>query len=319
MTSISSLAALSDNFFIELSDYSVVSVTGEDAADYLHGQLTVNTKSFDHQSARWSAHCDFKGKTWAVQLIQSNPSGFVLSANASANEASLEQLQKYGVFSKVTFTTTAQKQCIVRGPWVTQFMTQIFGGIPSTEGQSLSKGSDFCCELPGLAGHYLLILGDDNYSALIADAKSNNVDEYDSVVFEALSIRAGLPSVAFDTVNQFVPQMMNLQALNAIDFDKGCYMGQEVVARTRYLGKNKRAAYPLVTNHYVKCTIGATIDKQVGDNWRKGGTVLREASLTNETWLLAVLANDTQTGDELRLGEDQPTIFKTLDIPYSIE
>ena len=115
--------------------------------------------------------------------------------------------------------------------------------------------------------------------------------------------------------------MFNMQALDAIDFKKGCYMGQEVVARTKYLGKNKRATYRLIaTTESDSLTVepSATLEKAIEDNWRRGGTVVHAANVENNLSLLAVLSNDTQVGDVLRLKEFPDALFTVAELPYEL-
>ena len=113
--------------------------------------------------------------------------------------------------------------------------------------------------------------------------------------------------------------MFNVQAINGIDFDKGCYMGQEVVARTRFLGKNKRAAFAFHIDSAVPVNIGDSIEKMAGEHWRSGGTVITAATLGNETWFMAVVANDTSSDDIHRLAENPSITCYPSALPYSIE
>ena len=319
MKSIASLSQLPADYCIALSDYSAIRVTGGDAGTYLHGQLTVNTQQFNEDSARWSAHCDFKGKTWAIQLVVKNPQGYTLVSPESATLASAEQLKKYGVFSKVDIEVQKPEQYVIKGKRLLSFVEEWFGAVPTSSMATLNRDDSFCVRLSPLEDHLWLVLDEHASQAFSGFCDAADIAILEQVVFEALATQHGLPVVTGDNINQFVPQMMNLQALDAIDFDKGCYMGQEVVARTRYLGKNKRATYPLYTNHCVNAAIGGSIEKQVGENWRRGGTVLRCANLADETWVLAVLANDTQPADILRVSEDEQTPLEAKRIPYAIE
>jgi folate-binding Fe-S cluster repair protein YgfZ len=98
-------------------------------------------------------------------------------------------------------------------------------------------------------------------------------------------------------------------------------MGQEVVARTKFLGKNKRALYILQSNKPLDAENikpGALLEKSIGDNWRRGGVIVRSSSNSKSTKLLAVLANDTQEDDVLRLKGSMETL-RVLPLPYSVD
>ena len=142
---------------------------------------------------------------------------------------------------------------------------------------------------------------------------------YSQVVFDAIQIESVHASLQGEAVAEYVPQMINVQALNGIDFDKGCYMGQEVVARTRFLGKNKRAAYSFKLEENVNIKPGDTLEKQLGENWRIAGKVLNVATLDNETWFIAVLNNDTTSEDLHRLADNNAITCYPNTLPYSIE
>jgi folate-binding Fe-S cluster repair protein YgfZ len=107
--------------------------------------------------------------------------------------------------------------------------------------------------------------------------------------------------------------------LNAIDFEKGCYMGQEVVARTKYLGRNKRAGFILQGDTYEHDLSGEQLEYQIGENWRPGGKILRCGTNAKLTWVFAVLANDTEIGSSFRLKSSPDRIFITQALPYVLQ
>ena len=139
--------------------------------------------------------------------------------------------------------------------------------------------------------------------------------------FDAIEIQAGLPQVFGHNISSLVPQMLNLQFLDAIDFDKGCYMGQEVVARTKFLGKNKRAAFYLsakIPSDSTGIADEQSVEIQIGENWRKAGVINRIAIQGDSIVLLAVLPNDTEATNMLRLKSSQ-THLDIMPLPYSVE
>lgn len=314
------LASLPTDFVVPLSHMGVVQCVGEQSADYLHGQITIDVKSFAQDAIRRTAHCDFKGKAWALPYLCRHAENYWLLTHKGALEASLAQLQKYGVFSKISLSDESDNIALffARGEHVDSFINDTFGACPDVDHTQTSEHG-LVAKLALPAG-YLLALTAQGQTAWANWCEKSAIATFDTAVFEALCIAAGVPDVAGQNVNQFVPQMMNLQLLDGIDFKKGCYMGQEVVARTRYLGRNKRAAYALkATTQSLPATsldIGVKVDKQLGENWRSGGTVLRSAILGEEVWVLAVLANDTEASAVFRLsGTEQPE-FHVEPLPY---
>ena len=122
------------------------------------------------------------------------------------------------------------------------------------------------------------------------------------------------------TLGEFVPQMLNFQAINAIDFDKGCYMGQEVVARTKFLGKNKRACFILEGDCETlpeQAIVGKLLEIQLDENWRRGGVINRACFDNGRLYILAVMANDTEVGSVVRL-KDTEVHLKVCELPYTL-
>ncbi|MBT1452325.1 tRNA-modifying protein YgfZ [Glaciecola sp. XM2] len=309
------------SFLVNLASRHLVSISGEQRDEYLHGQLTVNTKQFDAKKARITAHCDFKGKMWSVSILSAFAQSYhMLMPQASAKET-LTQLKKYGVFSKVAIEDTTAQWRILGGSGeaVNASLQTLFPDLTNEHLGVTSNTFGQVITFDDTTVRYLVTLNEQGFIRL-RDAYADSIGD-DETVFELLEIEAGLAFLQDNTVGEFVPQMLNLQALNAIDFDKGCYMGQEVVARTKFLGKNKRATYILSSDKSLPLdTIapGATLEKSVGENFRRGGTLLTGANGENGSKVLAVLANDTQVGDVLRL-KDSGEQLTVLPLPYSLE
>ena len=121
--------------------------------------------------------------------------------------------------------------------------------------------------------------------------------------------------------------MLNLQAINGISFTKGCYLGQETVARMQYLGKNKRALFSLNSTENIKLAgevnAGDIIEQQLGENWRKAGDVLTSyvsdrQDDKQQINVQAVLASDVDENTKLRLKAQPEVLFSLVDLPYSI-
>ncbi|MCV2883255.1 tRNA-modifying protein YgfZ [Aestuariibacter sp. AA17] len=322
----SALATLPHNLFCELDSMSVIHVHGEESIKYLQGQVTIDMAAVNTNNAVMGCHCDFKGKTWnifyALAEKPTSDSGDITSVylvnHKGATEKSLAELNKYGVFAKVDILdVSAQWQVFgLAGESVIDALKAIIP-LPSDDDLNVVQHDDVkVITLSHPIPRYLVLARGD-----IADSLKESMSSFKEhpAVWEALDILAGIPNIQATTQNEFVPQMMNLHALNAISFDKGCYMGQEVVARTKYLGKNKRAAFILKSDDNTQLVAGDTLEVKVDENWRRGGTVLRSAALNQTSFVLAVLPNDTKTGDILRSKDNPDQILTVLPLPYSLE
>ncbi len=183
----------------------------------------------------------------------------------------------------------------------------------------VESDSGFCITLDYPADTVLLALKKDASPAFLQAVSNADFPLFEETAATALDIASGIPALTSEEqINQYVPQMMNLQALDAIDFNKGCYMGQEVVARTRYLGRNKRAAMIFKLPEACDEIATAKLEKQAGEHWRSGGTILRAAVLGEETWILAVVNNDTTPEDSFRLSTNPALELIHCDLPYTL-
>lgn len=129
-------------------------------------------------------------------------------------------------------------------------------------------------------------------------------------------IRAGIGQVFLENTEEFVPQMINLQSIGGVSFKKGCYLGQEIVARMQYLGKLKRHLYRFSLDHQDLPNIGADLFSTVHTS-SVGRVVLAAQTEDHKIELLAVTQDDATT-NELWLQDNQTNHLKLLSIPYEV-
>ncbi|MDG1120883.1 MAG: tRNA-modifying protein YgfZ [Glaciecola sp.] len=295
----------------KLTHLGAIKVTGVDTQKYIQGQVTCNVESLLPEQWTFGAHCDFKGKMWNFFTAFYWHDAMYLLCDRDVIPSALAELKKYGVFSKVEITDASAELAIVGAADLSPINNQLFAQIASADKSVAAKQA-----------HIRLTLGSNDrlrHIILSTDWSITDGLTEGSLVWQALDIQAGIGSISSATSNEYVPQMLNLQSLNAIDFKKGCYMGQEVVARTKYLGKNKRAGYILSAPAAFDVAVGELLEVQVGENWRRGGQVLSCGVLDGHTWLFAVLPNDTQAGTDLRVKSQPDIIVTTQVLPYSLD
>jgi folate-binding protein YgfZ len=306
------------SYLSRLDNKGLIQLSGEEQAKYLQGQVTADINKLGEHNALLGCHCDFKGKTWNVFYTLQYQESILMLSHQESIPGSLAELKKYGVFAKVEIQGFSDQWVCLggAGAQLEQLITRSFTRFPSEHQQVVSNEMGLVMALKTTRSRYLLVLKNDYAEQFIANwGEILSPNEY----WELEDIQEGIPEIRSNTSNEFVPQMMNLHALDAINFEKGCYMGQEVVARTKFLGKNKRAAFILRTDLVTEIEPGDNLESQAGENWRRGGTILRNCSVGEQTWILAVLANDTEVGATLRLKEKPDVLFEVLPLPYSLE
>jgi folate-binding protein YgfZ len=129
-------------------------------------------------------------------------------------------------------------------------------------------------------------------------------------------IRAGIPTLYPQTQESFVPQMTNLQLIDGVSFTKGCYIGQEVVARMQYLGKLKRRMYLAHVDTETPPQPGDELFAQGSTSGQGAGRVVNAEARGEGYDLLAVIEIASAEENQVRLGEDGP-LLEILDLPYS--
>ena len=298
-----------------LNNIGVIQITGEERATYLQGQITADINKLNSNNSLLACHCDFKGKVWSVFYALAWQDSILLITHNSVLDKSLTELNKYGVFAKVEISNKSGDWRIIGGAG-SQFedsINELFGTLPTGDGTVISNDFGLVMSIQQPEQRYLVIQPEN------AKKQLNNELAQDGDLWEIADIRAGIGDIRDTSTNEYVPQMLNLQALHAIDFEKGCYMGQEVVARTKYLGRNKRAGFILKTESEKKDLSGEQLEYQIGENWRPGGKILRSGSDSGQTWIFAVLANDTEIGSSFRVKSAPNTIFITQPLPYPLQ
>ena len=293
--------------------HAVITVSGIDAEKYLQGQLTNDISNSALDNPILAAQCNFKGKMWAIFTVVPFQLGYYLITSKTSLDDTLRELKKFAVFSQVTIEYHADLSFISgHGDKITSINGEL--AISPNQGEGIQQGNNnsvsWRCGATQLT-HTIMQKSDSNN--LISE------DTGDGVLVNVLEVEAGKPMIYGQTNDTFIPQMMNLQAIDGISFKKGCYTGQEVVARAKFLGKNKRAMYLLQADHSQTIEVGLDLELAVGDNWRRIGTVVRSAHYDGQLSVLAVLPNDTETNHQFRLKDNHQLSFSVASLPYTLD
>ncbi|MGL5291380.1 MAG: tRNA-modifying protein YgfZ [Vibrionaceae bacterium] len=295
-----------------LDSFALVHVTGEEALTYLQGQLTCDLHTLAHHSSILGAHCDAKGKVWAVLRLFYHMQGIAYIVPQSVLRTQLEQIEKYAVFAKLTFTSNKQVLLGVLGEKADNTMQARFfgkGDIRATQ-----TGTAIRIE----PNRWLLAIDPQEADQFINDLGAR-ADLCDSTLWELYELNAGLPNITQETCNEFIPQAINLQALDAISFKKGCYTGQETVARAKYRGINKRAAFLLTGGDSVFPKPGDSFERSIDGFWRSGGTVLRSFRFSdNKAMALVVLPSDLEPSTYYRPSGSSEH-WQIIPLPYELD
>ena len=197
---------------IPLTHNALLAVTGDDATAFLHGQLTNDVESLKPGEAQWNGWCSAKGRLLATFLLVKRPEGYWIVLPAEIAPAIAKRLGMYVLRSKVKIADVTAQHTLLG----------LVGPVPGSEGVRIPLGAD----------RNVLVAPQ---GAALPQAPAGTPDEWDREL-----IHAGIPVIVAATQDQFVPQMVNFELLGGVSFKKGCYPGQEIVARTQYRGILKR-------------------------------------------------------------------------------
>ncbi|ENB7488497.1 tRNA-modifying protein YgfZ [Citrobacter koseri] len=304
---------------ITLDDWALASITGADSEKYMQGQVTADVNQLTEQQHLLVAHCDAKGKMWSNLRLFRDGDGFAWIERRTLREAQLTELKKYAVFSKVAITPDDERVLLgIAGFQARAALANIFSELPNSEKQVVSEGASTLLWFEHPAERFLLITdvatAESLTEKLRGEAALNNSQQW-----LALDIEAGIPVIDSANSGQFIPQATNLQALGGISFKKGCYSGQEMVARAKFRGANKRALWSLAGKASRVPEAGEDLELQMGENWRRTGTVLAAVQLDDGQVLVQVVMNNDMEADSVFRVRDDANTLHIVPLPYSLE
>ena len=301
-------------FFCTLSHEGVLAVRGADAGKFLQGQLTCNINYLSDNLSSLGARCTQKGRMQSSFRILLESDGVLLAMATELLEPQLADLKKYAVFSKSKLTDES-------AAWV-RFGLDHGDAALSSLGLELPADTDSVVRNDGLIAirvspqrAELWVAADQaasikgKLSALLTEGELNQ--------WLLGQIRAGIGQVMPSTRELFIPQMLNLQAVGGVSFKKGCYTGQEIVARMQYLGKLKRRLYRLQLDGSELPEPGTQLFAPTHNS--SIGEVVIAARGEENIELLAVLQAEAAESGDIHLAALEGPALHLLDLPYTLD
>lgn len=228
----------------DLSHQGLISAYGDDAGAFLQGQLTNDVREVDEQHSQLSAYCTPKGRMLANFRIFKRDDTYYLRLPRTLLENTLKRLSMFVLMSKVTLTDASDSLVHFgfSGPNADGALKKAVGDCPQDTDQVLQISDYTVIRVAGPHPRFE-IFGELEAMKTLWNKLDVDAAPVGAGPWEMLDILAGTPTIYPQTSEAFVPQMVNMQLLNGVNFKKGCYTGQEVVARMQYLGKLKRRMF----------------------------------------------------------------------------
>lgn len=284
-----------------LTKIAITRLSGQDRVKYLQGQVTCDVNALQPGQSTLGGHCDPKGKLWSDFRLLCLEESLLLLNTPSVLERQLPELKKFAVFSKVEIAADERHATGLAGKGTDAWVAAQFG-----------------LEQSGLVADGMAVKIEQDRWLLVGSEQADALPAGEESLWWGLEIKAGLPHMEAVHQGEFIPQMLNLQALDGICFNKGCYMGQETVARAKYRGANNRALFLLAGSASEPVNAGDTLEIQLGDNWRRSGMVLNAWQHQGQVWLTAVLPKDTEADARFRLKQEESSQLTLQPLPYEL-
>ncbi len=313
--------ALHDHVLCDLSHYGLIRASGVEAESFLQNQFCNDVRKVSPALSQLNGYCTPKGRVLALFRLFQQGDDYLLRLPREILEPTLKRLRMFILMSKVALEDDSDTQVSIgySGPEAAKHLTDILGNAPAAIDECLHTGTLSVIRVRGPHPRFE-IHGSEPAVRELWDTLSTLAGPAGSAAWNLLDIHAGLPEIVAATQEAFVPQMLNLQALDALSFHKGCYPGQEIVARMHYLGKLKRRMY--------RAHVDTTDDcPQPGDDLFSEGSesgqgvgkvVLAQTTPTGGVDLLAVIEIASAEQHGLRLRDANGPALSLQDLPYSI-
>ncbi len=235
-------AATGGTIVADLSQLGLIAFRGEDTATFLQGQLTNDVRALHSDSAQWNGLCSPKGRLLGNFLMWRQGEDTCLQLSGDLTASVLKRLSMFILRAKVKGRDASDEtvRLVVAGPQAAAAVGAAMGVLPEAPMRTATGASGLVVRV---GSDKFVLAVDPAQAATVWQALRQSAIPVGAPVWDWLRLSAGIPMIVAATQEQFVPQMVNLEVIGGVNFQKGCYTGQEIVARSQYLGKLKRRMF----------------------------------------------------------------------------
>lgn len=316
------------NFVSPLTHYGFLSIDGPDTSQFLQGQTTCNVSQVNTHHGTRGACCSPKGRVISSFLLGStHEENFILRMRHKLVDITEAALSKYIVFSKAKQTNANDDYVAIglSGTKSSGAIERIFGNVPNKKLGTIIQGDNLAIQLDEEGHCFECWLKIDTVESLWSSL-TKDFTLQGSKTWELLTIRLGLGEIDSETTECFIPQMLNYHCTYAVSFTKGCYTGQEVVARMQYKGKLKKHMYHIIVE---QAWLHPGDDLYAEKGQQSIGKIVNIVNLDNRGCeALAVITESYVTNDNIFISTNKESAdsaneaeirnAKILTLPYAI-
>ena len=297
---------------LRLADWGLIRAAGPDARSFLHGQLTQDVLHLANGQARLAGFCSPKGRLLASFVMwATSDDELLLACSADLLPPTLKRLSMFVLRAKCKLTDASADRVLwgAVGPTALGLVQ----GALLQPGQVALEAGRRVVRLPDA-----VVGGQPLARCLVesaVEAPAPAGPALDAQAWQALEVRSGVARIVAATSDHFVPQMVNFELVDGVNFQKGCYPGQEVVARSQYRGTLKRRAFALVGA--APMAAGQEIFHQA-DPGQPAGEVVLAGRLNGQHEALVELKLLASIDGSLHLGSAEGPLLSLLPLPYPL-
>lgn len=297
-----------------LTDIAWIRVSGDDARSFLHNQLTSDVQHLE--AGRWqhSAWCSAKGRMLASFLVvrPTDVPAYELGLPAELLPAVIKRLRMFVLRSKVVLEDRSSLAASVAliGPGAAEFVSGAGFSVPEAVGAASDGPAGWVLRLS--EAQYLTVAPADQLG--VFSGWPGKVTLAGLAAWRLAGVRNGIPAILQSTQDEFVPQMVNFDKMGGVSFHKGCYPGQEVVARTQYLGKVKRHLYRARSVQEVRPGVALFPAASGLENASACGTVANSAPSPDGGWESLVVVLESAAAARIHAGSPDGPLLSNLDL-----
>lgn len=283
----------------DLSGYGVLKISGPDAGKLLQGQVTCDVLAMKPNQSSLAALCNPQGRVISLFRLLHFQAAYYLFLPRNMLPQVKAALKKYGVFYKINLSDETEKIICI--------------GMLGSMQDGMMKAESPLTQQFAIDSARHLIIGDLAEIKIIWERLAGQLPIATSNSWRLLDIYAGVPNIYPETSMLFLPHEIGLHKLNAINFEKGCYTGQEIIARMHYRGKLKKNMYRARISSLSALLPGATIHYQQGQETKIAGSVVDSCYERYNNYVSLIMTEETAAKDNHLFTDDPQSFFKLLD------
>lgn len=287
-----------------LKDYSVVAISGADARSFLQGQVTCDVEAITPTRGAIGAQCNLKGRVETAFVAIANGADLLLVLPTSLAPHLMADLNKYAMFSQVSVNLQDDYHV-----WASNT-------LPSSVHTALeTQPNVIVTEVPQLG--YMGVIATAQLADLQHHCAQDGLAETDACRWEADALAQGFCLIGAEASAQWTPHELNYDLIEAVNFKKGCYRGQEIVARVHYRGQTKVRGYGLKAECSGETAAGVEV---IDQNGVAIGKIVKSVICDNQTWFFSALNSErlATAAAPLRIGQQNGVEAQQCPLGYAI-